>query len=104
MNVYIIEIKAKLKKENEDKKLAPSLANWDGNIPLYYNNSGFFEFCTDSSKSTVFFDKRKAIAQSKQIYKHDYSRLIIESITVLTIKMRLALPLNVKCKQVIEKQ
>ena len=103
MNAYILEVKAKLKEDKNDKKLVSSLSKWDGTSPLYYNNCSFFNLCVDSSKSTVFFDKRKAIEQSKRIYKYNYERLIIENISILTIRMRLALPLDIRYSQIVER-
>ena len=102
MNVYILEIDAKLKEENNNKRLTSTLSKWDGHSPLYYNSNAFFEFGTDCSKSNVFFDKRKAFRAAREVYKHNYDRLIIENVKILTIKMRLATPLDIRYSQVVE--
>ena len=95
MNVYILEIRAKLK---ENQEIPRYLGKWDGTSPLYYNlESGVL--CKDASKSIVFFDKRRAMAFSKMIYKRNFCRFVVESVNILTVKMRLALPLDVRVSE-----
>lgn len=102
MNVYILEIDAKLKEENKDKRLIFTLSKWDGHSPLYYTDSSWFNLTPDCSKSYTFYDKRWAIRAAREVYKHSYDRLIIENVKILTVKMRLATPLDIRCSQVVE--
>ena len=103
MNVYIIEIKASLKEENKEKRLVSSLARWDRNSPLYYTDNCCFELTTKQEIAQAFFDKRAAIRMAKRINSHQYSRLIINEVKILTVKLVLATPFDVRYSQIIER-
>ena len=55
MNAYILEVKAKLKEDKNDKKLVSSLSKWDGTSPLYYNNCSFFNLLTAEYSLPILF-------------------------------------------------
>lgn len=102
MNVYVIEINASLKEENKDKRLVSTMSKWDGISPLYYINPSSFDVGTDPSKCKIFLDKRLAIKECKKLYKRNFSRIVINSLNILTIELALKTPLEVRFSQTFE--